>query len=686
MRNRYALFFALALAILTLTAADKKQNVLAKDTRIDWWRDARFGMFIHWGIYSVPAGEWEGKKGYGEWIRTSAEIPLDVYDQFRTQFNPVKFNADEWVRMARDAGMKYIVITSKHHDGFCMFDTKQTDFCIRNTPFARDPMKELSEACRKYGLKFCFYYSIMDWHHPDYTPRRDWEKDRPVTGADFRRYVDYMKAELKELLTNYGEIGVLWFDGEWENTWNENYGKELYSWCRSLQPNIIINNRVGAGRLDMAGLTREGAFGGDFGTPEQEIPPKGLPGVDWETCMTMNDHWGYNQYDKNFKSAKELIRMLTDIASKGGNYLLNVGPTAEGLFPQESIDRLKQISSWMKVNGEAIHGTLASPFSGLTWGRCTRKEMKDGTRLYLHVFDWPADGRLKVSGCLNDVAACSLLSDPKQVQLKVVRKEDALTISLPPKAPDTINSVIVLDLKGKIDLTNPPEVLTSFPIFTDTCHVSIFTDRQNVQIRYTLDGTIPTLKSPLYSGTLILKNTTTVSARCYRDGIPVSGTNTTKIEKAEPLQATTFTDDVSVKPGIKYSYYQGTWDSLPQFKVIKATASGITDNFKLVPRKQDDFFGFTWTGLVNIPLTNAYRFYVNSDDGSRLFIDGMLVVNNDGLHSSKEVSGTLPLAMGYHYVRLEFFEKTGYEALDVSIQSPVLIKQPLPAAWLYYVY
>ena len=386
--------------------------------RMSWWRNARFGMFIHWGLYAVPAGEWNGKTGYGEWIRNSAEIPLEVYDQFRSRFNPVQFDADGWVKMARDAGMKYIVITSKHHDGFCMFDTKQTDFNIMTTPFKRDPMKELAAACKKYGLKFCFYHSIMDWHHPDYLPRREWEKDRGAEGADFDRYVAYMKAQLKELLTNYGDIGVLWFDGEWENTWNDKYGKEIYQYVRSLQPDILINNRVGAGRLDMEGLTKEGAFGGDFGTPEQQIPATGLPGVDWETCMTMNEHWGYNRADKNFKTAGEMIRMLTDIASKGGNYLLNVGPDANGLFPPESVDRLAAIGQWMQVNGAAIYGTKASPFRDLSWGRCTQKMTAAGSVLYLHIFDWPNNGQLELPGVLNPPEEAFLLADPGKTKLK----------------------------------------------------------------------------------------------------------------------------------------------------------------------------------------------------------------------------------------------------------------------------
>ncbi len=278
------------------------------DARMKSWAEARFGLFIHWGLYAIPAGEWGGQTDYGEWIRTSAQIPVTEYDKLVGRFNPVKFNADEWVRLAKDAGMKYITITSKHHDGFCLFDSKYTDFDVMSTPFKRDIMKELSAACHKQGIKMCWYHSIMDWHYPDYLPRREWEKDRPTEGANFDRYVAHLKDQLKELVTNYGSIGVLWFDGEWENTWNPKYGREIYDYVRSLQPSIIINNRVGAGRSGMEGLTKEGEYSGDFGTPEQTIPATGIPGQYWETCMTMNDHWGYNSHDQNWKSSKELLR------------------------------------------------------------------------------------------------------------------------------------------------------------------------------------------------------------------------------------------------------------------------------------------------------------------------------------------------------------------------------------------
>jgi alpha-L-fucosidase len=671
------LFSALLFPVLTFAQPESKDQ---HDARMQWWRDARFGMFIHWGLYAVPAGEWNGQTGYGEWIRTSAEIPIDIYDRFRNQFNPIKFNADEWVRMAKDAGVRYIVITSKHHDGFCMFDTKQTDFCIMNTPFHHDPMKDLADACHKYGVKFCFYYSIMDWHHPDYLPRRSWEKDRPVTGAEFGRYVDYMKAELKELLTNYGPIGVLWFDGEWENTWNEKLGKEIYTWCRSLQPDLIINNRVGAGRLDMEGLTKEGAFGGDFGTPEQQIPETGLPGADWETCMTMNDHWGYNKNDKNFKPAKKLLRMLADIASKGGNYLLNVGPTSEGLIPPESVDRMRSIGTWMRLNGESIYGTQASPFHSLEWGRCTRKEIPGGVRLYLHVFKWPGTHKLVVPGVLNEPLKAYLLADANQTPVNVSRSEDALVISLPPEMPDTINTVVVLDLSGKLDLTEPPEILSDFDSFVDQLQVTLKSDRKNIEIHYTTDQSVPGVDSPVYSGPIVIRNSATVSARCFREGKPVSGAGTRIFRKAEPIPGIKVEKPI---PGIRYSYYEGNWDSIPDFKQLKPIKEGNLDNFSLGPKASKEYYGFCFNGHILIPSDDVYLFYTDSDDGSILWIDGKKIVDNDGLHSMKEVGSEVPLARGYHKILVEYFNKTGDDGLKVSICSPQMKKQVIPAEMIF---
>jgi len=411
----------------------------ANAERLQWWREARFGMFIHWGLYAIPAGQWKGQKvpNAGEWIQFSGKIPPADYAPLQKQFHPVKFDARQWAAIAKRAGMKYVVITSKHHEGFCLFDSKLTDYDVMGTPLKRDILKELSEACREAGLKMCWYHSILDWHHPDYLPRgagspRPWDT-RPIAGADYNRFIDYMKGQLTELLTHYGPIGVLWFDGGWEHPAQEHRAEEVVAMIRRLQPQIIINDRI---QLPQ-----------DFNTPEQHIPATGIPGRDWETCMTMNDTWGFRQDDHNWKSPEVLLRNLIDIGSKGGNYLLNVGPTAEGLIPEPSVERLAAMGRWMDVNGEAIYGTSASPFKRLPWGRCTRKPGK----LFLHVFDWP-QGELAVPGLKNNVEKAYLLADASRNPLAVKAREDAVLVKLPAQAPDKIASVVVLEIEGEPDV------------------------------------------------------------------------------------------------------------------------------------------------------------------------------------------------------------------------------------------
>jgi alpha-L-fucosidase len=420
-----------------------------RDARMKWFREARFGMFIHWGLYAQAAGSWDGKptSGAGEWIMNDMKIPDSQYAQLVPQFNPVKFDARQWVALAKNAGMKYIVITSKHHEGFGMYPSALTDWCIKSTPFGRDPLKELSVACREAGIKLCFYHSIMDWHQPDYLPRKSWN-DLANPNADFDRYVAYLKGELKELLTGYGPLGILWFDGQWENTWTYDRGVDLYNYVRGLQPNIIVNNRVG--RDAPPGQPKVG----DYGTPEQTIPATGEgPGVDWETCMTMNDTWGFKKQDDHWKSTDTLIHNLVDIASKGGNYLLNVGPTGEGLIPDASVERLQAIGQWMQVNGEAIHATTASPFAQqLPWGRCTAKIKGRATTLYFHVFDWPANGALLVPGLKTAPRKVWLLSDAKKKSLPVTLTDGGLSITVPNVAPDAISSTIAARFTAPLDI------------------------------------------------------------------------------------------------------------------------------------------------------------------------------------------------------------------------------------------
>ena len=666
---------------LSLFAQDfTKETKHQHDARMEWWREARFGLFIHWGLYAVPAGEWKNQTTYGEWIRSQAQIPIEEYDKFLGQFNPVKFNAEDWVKMTRGAGMKYIVITSKHHDGFALFDSKVSDFDVMSTPYKNDILKELADACRKYEIKMCFYHSIMDWHHPDYLPRRIWENNRSTEGADFERYIKYLKAQLKELLTNYGDVAVLWFDGEWENTWADKRGIDLYNYVRSIQPKIIINNRVGASRNDLQGFTKGGGFAGDFGTPEQQIPATGMPGIDWETCMTMNDNWGYNKNDKNWKSTKQILQMLADIASKGGNYLVNIGPTAEGLFPKEGVDRLKEIGNWMKINSESIYGTKASPFENITWGRCTQKEIKGGTRLFLHVFNWPDNGKLIVPGIFNKVKKAFLLSDATN-SLVSNRNEYDIEIEVPNEAPDKINSVVVLDIIGKPDVIDLPKIEADADIFINDLDVNCLTNNKNIQLRFTLDGGVPDMKSPVVKGKIVLTKTSKVSVRAFRAGKPISETVQSLFTKVKPLKSI---NADNIASGINYKYFEGDWNALPNFQDLKPVSTGTSKNFSFSLNKTGDYFGYEFSGLIKIPRDGVYRFYTSSDDGSRLYIDNQLVVDNDQLHGIQEKNGIIPLASGFHSIRVGFFEKTGGEDLRVFISGGGLKRQEISDNILFY--
>lgn len=418
-----------------------------KDARMAWWRDARFGMFIHWGVYSVPAGKYNGWPipGPGEWMMRICMVPPARYKEYAKHFNPTKYDPDAWVKLAKEAGMKYIVITTKHHDGFALFDTEASDWnVVKATPYGKDLLKPLAAACQKYDIRLGFYYSqAQDWINPGGAAMfGHWDRAQEGDMDDYIKNVAV--PQVRDILTNYGTISVLWWDTPEDMT--KERAEMLFSLTK-LQPGIITNNRLGGG------------FAGDTETPEQHIPATGFPGGhDFEVCMTMNNSWGYKSRDKNWKSTETLVRNLVDIASKGGNYLLNVGPTSEGLIPEPSVERLREIGAWMKVNGEAIYGTQPSPFPSLPWGRCTRKATADGVTLYLHVFDWPKDGALLAPGLDSEPAEAHLLDNADKKPLKWTRNENGVTFELPGGAPSPISSTVAVRVKGALrvrDVSNP---------------------------------------------------------------------------------------------------------------------------------------------------------------------------------------------------------------------------------------
>ena len=448
------IFALLVLAVMLLSQALAAQTAAPdpeRDKRLQWWREARFGMFIHWGLYAVPAGEWKGQPiaGIGEWIMNRAKIPVKEYEQLAGQFNPVKFNAEQWVQLAKDAGMKYIVITSKHHDGFAMYGSKVSRYNIVDaTPFKRDPMKELAAACRKAGIKLCFYYShAQDWHEPD-GAGNNWDFP-PDEKKDFARYFEAKaKPQVRELLTNYGPIGLIWFDTPRLITAEQS--RDITDMVHTLQPNCIVSGRVGHNM-------------GDYDSAGDNQITVGVVKRDWETPVTMNDTWGFKKDDSNWKPVPVLIKQLVRIASRGGNYLLNVGPTAEGEIPQPSVERLRAVGQWLRANNESITGASPSPFPyNQDWGLITTKPGK----MYLHVFEWPGR-QLTVYGIRNRVQKAYLLAEAARtpLALKQESKPDldfySASIGLPAAAPDANDSVIVLEIGGQPDvvtaLTQQPD-------------------------------------------------------------------------------------------------------------------------------------------------------------------------------------------------------------------------------------
>ncbi|QGY42536.1 alpha-L-fucosidase [Maribellus comscasis] len=421
-----------------------------KTERLQWWNDARFGMFIHWGPYSQLAGEYKGERidGIAEWIMKHAKIPVNEYRELAHEMNPIKFDAGKWVQLAKATGMKYIVITAKHHDGFAMYKSEVSPYNIVDwTSFNRDPLKELSQACAKEGIKFCVYYSHReDWDHPGgYGNNWDYDNDwgsHLYNQENFRKYLEEKaKPQLRELLTNYGPIGLVWFD---RGMYTQEQGFEFVNLLHNLQPSILVNGRVGNYDQEILGDYQNM---NDNGTP-----PGGIEEY-WESPQTLNDTWGFSKYDTNWKTPEYVIQRLLEIVSRGGNYLLNIGPKGNGEIPDATIEIFSKVGPWVKRNAESIYGTTANPFGELPWGYCT----VNGNKLYLFIRDWPQDGVLMVHGLKNAVTSAYMLLN-KTSKLAVSQNEKQTQISLPKSPIDDPISVLVLEIDG-CPRVDPPIVL-----------------------------------------------------------------------------------------------------------------------------------------------------------------------------------------------------------------------------------
>jgi alpha-L-fucosidase len=424
-----------------------KETDAQKTLRMKWWTDARFGMFIHWGLYALPARH--------EWVKNNERLTNEQYQKYFEMFNPDMYDPHEWAKMAKAAGMKYVVLTAKHHEGFCLFDSKFTDYKSTNTPYGKDLIKEYVEAFRAEGLKVGFYYSLIDWHHPDYTidsnhPQRqtsDTAYARLNKGRDMNKYREYMKNQVRELLTNYGEISVIWFDfsfpgknGKGRADWDS---ENLLKLARSLQPGIIVDDR-----LDL----RDVEGGWDFTTPEQvkvaKWPEINGKRVAWETCQTFSGSWGYYRDEYTWKSPAQLLELLIESVSKGGNLLLNVGPTARGVFDSRAQERLKSMGDWMKFNNRSVYGCTEAPAgfsvpanSLLTYNPVTK-------RLYVHLLSYPM-GSLTLPNMADKVKYVQFLHDASEIRFRVGRDEtkNDITLQLPVQKPQSEIPVLEIYLK-----------------------------------------------------------------------------------------------------------------------------------------------------------------------------------------------------------------------------------------------
>lgn len=679
-------------AAFTVVAALAQSPSAAAPPTMQWWRDARFGMFIHWGLYSEAGGVWKGAflPGWSEWMPNRLKIPPAEYQaELLPRFDPVDFDAAAWVRAARDAGMGYMVITTKHHEGFAIWDSGASDLDVAATRFGkpiaeggrgRDPLKELADAAAAERMPLGFYYSLLDWAHPDYLPRRPWES-RTAEGADYPRYAEFMRAQVRELLGGeYGRVAILWGDGDWEHGMAEHRSDAIVAMARELQPGILVNDRW--------------AQPGDYATPENAIPEIGLARP-WETCMTLNDSWGYARDDGNFKPASTVTRMLVECVSKDGNFLLNVGPTGRGTIDGRTLGVLREVGQWMHTYGESVRGCGAAPLPTPEWGRITWRNSRDGSATaYLHVLQGPAGAGtdLRLPGVLDVPSSVRALGEEGDSRA-IAERDGADTLirifADPPQSVSGRTTVIAVRWDSAPAIARAPRIADDARIFIDSMPVKFDPVSPHCEIRVTLDGSAPNVSSPMATPgrdglpSVTVRDTCTLRAVTFWNGNPVGSETRSGFTRVEPLAPIARTES---SPGLAVRLLEGAFDRVPSRDALTGEGSAWradVPDVQLPADRPAEHFAVLLTGFIEVSRAGIYRFGISSDDGSLFEIDSTVVIDHDGPHGATEKTGDIALGAGRHRISIRFFEATGSEAVTLRWRPPGAAElTPVPASRL----